>query len=374
MKIPVSRPDLSDLEKNFLNEAFDSTWISSAGKFLDLAENHVAELSGKKYCVLTSNGTVAIHLGLEAIGIRAGDEVIVPSLTFIASVNAITYTGAVPVFVDVEPKHWGLCSAAVESAITSKTRAILAVNLYGHPAALDELRKIADLNGLALIEDNAEAPFATWKGAATGSFGDISTFSFFGNKVVTSGEGGAVTTNDLQTYNKMKILRDHGMSKSEKYHFPVIGYNFRLNNLSAAVLVAQISRKNEILENREKVYNFYNSIFKKYDFMHLQMISENATLSPWLYPLTLESLNQRNTFMQLLNNYGVETRPFFKPVHLEPPYVKRHNNRVYGSLENTINVSNLGMNLPTASNFKDDELDYLKLAIINSLNEMESLV
>jgi len=353
--IPISRPDLSSLEKKYLNEAFTSSWISSTGEFINRAEKLISNLAGTKYAVVTSNGTTALHLALLVSGVSEGDEVIVPSFTFISSVNAIKFCGATPVFVDISCNTWTLDPDQVEKAITEKTKAILAVNLFGHPYDHEAISLISNKFGLKIIEDNAEAPGAEFNGTKTGGLGDVATFSFYGNKIITAGEGGALTTNDQVFAEKARIFRDHGMNKSRKYHFDVIGFNYRMTNISAAILTAQMERFETMTQKRLNLYDYYSQIMRKTISLKSQPIAKWAKISPWLYPVLCESADMRDDLMQKLKNRGIETRPFFYPVHKQRAYAEFNSHK----LVNTDEISSRGLLLPTSSSFNEEELRYL---------------
>ena len=355
--IPVSQPDLSSLEKQYLNEAFDSGWISSSGKFVSDFESKWAECTGSSHVLTVANGTVALHLALLAMNIGEGDEVIVPSLTYIASVNAIKYVGATPVFCDVDRNSWNIDVEKVADLITSKTKAIIAVHLYGNPCNLSYLRKLCDSKHLYLIEDAAEAPFATHKGTQVGSFGDISTYSFFGNKIISSGEGGAVVTSNNDLWKAMKILRNQGMDPNRRYFFTEIGYNYRLTNIQCALLVAQLERSSEMLERRNHIYSVYNEALDGLQGVEFQRVEDFDVRSPWLYTILLtESLGLSvENVMEELGKVGIETRPAFIPIHKLPPYAKFN----HLDLSNTQYISKFGLSLPTSSVMSDSDVKFV---------------
>src|SRR4051794_23071679 len=260
--IPVAAPDLSGNEEKYVVDAIRSSWISSSGPYLQRFEREFAALCGTKAALAVCNGTVALHLALLGLNVRPGDEVLVPSLTYIATANAVRYVGAEPVFVDVDPHTWTMSPELIERHITPRTTGIIPVHLYGHPADMDEINHLAAVHGLWVVEDAAEAPFARYKGRPVGSLAEIATFSFYGNKVLTSGEGGAVTLNNGQLYKRLSTLRGQGMDPRRRYYFPVTGYNFRLTNLAAAVLCAQLERSKELLERRAAIYRQYDIGFR----------------------------------------------------------------------------------------------------------------
>ena len=209
------------------------------------------------YKCLRRNGTVALHLALLAMGVGPGDEVLIPSLTYIASANAVRYVGAEPVFVDVDPKTWCINPNLLESNISPRSKGIIAVHLYGHPADMDAINQIAKRHGLWVVEDAAEAHLAQYKGRPTGSLAAIATFSFYGNKIFTSGEGGALTLDDPDLEERIRILRGQGVDPKRRYYFPIIGYNYRLTNVACAMLCGQLERRVNILERREWIYQQY---------------------------------------------------------------------------------------------------------------------
>ena len=233
--IPVSAPTLAGNEKRYVMDCLESNWISARGKYVEQFEAAFAEFCGVRHGVSCTNGTVALHLALLALGIGPGDEVIVPTLTFVATANAVRYCGATPVFVDCEPETWNIDPGLIESRITPKTKAIIVVHLYGHPVDMDAVMSLADRHGLFVVEDAAEAHGAIYRGRMVGSIGHIATFSFFGNKVISTGEGGMVTTDDAELARIVRLLKEQGMDPKRRYWYPVVGYNYRMTNVTAAI-------------------------------------------------------------------------------------------------------------------------------------------
>lgn len=363
MRIPVSRPDLSPLELANVQQAVESTWISSSGEFLRQLEERFQVATGCEFAIPVANGTVALHLALAALGIGPGDEVIVPSLTYIATANSVRYTGATPVFADVTDSDWGLDAVEVEALITPRTRAVIAVHLYGHPANMTALRAVADRHGLSLIEDAAEAPFATCDGRPVGSLGDVATFSFYGNKIISSGEGGAVTTNDPALAARMRLLRGQGMDPERRYFFPVVGFNYRMTNVAAAIACAQLDRAPEMLASRRRLYATYDAAVATLPSLSSQPVQSWATVSPWLYPVVVESgEHERDRLMRELDAQGVETRPFFIPIHRLPPYLDEHGD-IVASLPVTDRLAACGFSLPTSSSFTQEEIERVVAAL-----------
>ena len=267
----------------------------------------------------TSNGTTALHLALVALGIGKGDKVIVPSLTFIAVANAVTYTGATPVFVDSDVQYWCMDPSKIEEKIDSVTKAIIVVHLYGHPCDMDKIKQIADRYKLLIIEDCAEAHGAEYKGKKVGSFGCISCFSFYGNKIMTTGEGGMCLTNDEALAEKMRILRDHGMNPTKKYWHDVIGFNYRMTNLQAALGVAQLNKIESLVNRKRQIAATYTNLLRNVPSVISAPEMPWAKSVFWLYSI-LVNKKVRNNVIQRLEKEGIETRPFFYPITVLPPY------------------------------------------------------
>ena len=244
--IPIYKPDLGGNEKKYVNECIDTSWISSRGRFVQEFERRFSERIKVAHATAVSNGTVALHLALEALGIQDGDEVIVPTLTYIASVNAISYTGATPVFCDSDALSWQMDPEDIRRRITPKTRAIMVVHLYGQACDMDAIMRIAKEHNLFVIEDCAEAFGTLYKGQHVGAFGDIATFSFFGNKTITTGEGGMVVSNDKALLERARHLKGQGLAAHREYWHDVIGFNYRMTNIQAAIGLAQLERAREV--------------------------------------------------------------------------------------------------------------------------------
>ena len=354
-RIYVSKPDLGELERAALLQAYDSGWISSQGEHVNQFELEWAQQVGSKYALAVSNGTVALHLILASLEIGPGDEVIVPSLTFIASVNAITYVGAKPVFVDVNRNTWCIDVQEVSRVRTEKTKAILGVHLYGNLSGAMDIQEYCKNEKLFYIEDSAEAPFAEYDGKMAGNIGHVASFSFFGNKILTSGEGGAVTTSDPELYKRMKLLRDQGMSSTRRYYFEKIGFNFRLTNLQASILRVQLKRSQEMLAKRRTLFEKYRNAFIEFETFEYMQVDPKVTPSPWLFTFLVEPSGQKTkaSLMDYLESLNIESRPIFIPVHSLPAYSN------FNDLElpNTSEISNRGISLPTSSVISESEVD-----------------
>ncbi len=358
--IPIVAPNLKGNEFKYLVDAFLSSWISSSGHYIQRFERNFSAYCGCSHGVAVSNGTAALHLALVALGIGPGDEVIVPDLTFAAPINTVIHCGATPIIVDVQKDSWCIDPIEIEKAITKKTKVILPVHLYGQPCEMDKIMAIAKKHNLFVVEDCAEAHGATYGGKKVGSFGDINCFSFFGNKVLTTGEGGMCITHSLELDEKMRVLRDHGMNKNKKYWHDVVGYNYRMTNLQAAIGVAQLERINATLKEREDVERKYREVLSSIDFIEFQKDNlPNRRKITWLVTALINDGN-RDLYMESMKKAGIDVRPFFYPLSDMDIYKKYvFSNKVSKSL------SNKGLSLPTAIDLSDDIYERI-LAIFNS--------
>ena len=337
-KIPVAQPEIGKEELENVSAAVKSGWVSSKGPFIEKFEEDFAAYVGVKHGVSSSNGTTALHLALAALGLGKGDKVIVPSLDFISVANVVTFVGAKPVFVDSHPEYW--CMDPSKLPVDKKTKAIVAVHLYGHPCDMDKITKTAKEYNLTIIEDCAEAHGATYKGRMAGTFGVISCFSFYGNKIITTGEGGMCLTSDDELAQKMKILRDHGMNPKRKYWHDVIGFNYRMTNLQAALGVAQLKKIDSIIERKRKAAKEYNRLFEEIQQINPPPEMPWAKNVYWLYSILVDAA-KRDKVIDYLGEHGIESRPFFYPTHLMPPH------KTDVSLPVAEELSRRGINLPS---------------------------
>jgi perosamine synthetase len=350
----VAEPKLGGNEAAYVQDCMESTWISSAGSYIEKFERSLTEVTGTKHVVSANNGTTALHLALSALGIGPGDEVVVPSLTYIASANAVGYCGATPVFADVERGSMGLDAEDAARRITPRTKAIMAVHLYGHPADMTAITALADQHGIPVVEDAAEAHTATWDGRPVGSHGLVGTFSFFGNKVLTTGEGGAVSTDDDELAARLRLLRGQGMDPARRYWFPVKGFNYRMTNIEAAIGCAQLEQLPDFLRRRREIADHYGARLAGVEGLETPTTSPRATRVNWLYTVLLPdrfSAEQRDRLMAQLSEDGVETRPVFYPMHQLPPYAQEDTFPV------STELARRGISLPTHVNLTDDDLD-----------------
>ncbi len=364
--IPVAAPDLKGNELKYVTECIETEWISSNGRFVPLFEEKFAHFAGKKYGISVSNGTTALHLALLAAGIGKGDEVIVPTLTFVATANTVLYTGAKPVFVDSEASNWCIDPNILEKKITMKTKAIIPVHLYGHPADMVRIMRIARKYKLTVIEDAAEAHGALVSGKRVGSFGHINCFSFFGNKTMTTGEGGMVVTNDEKTAKTIKFLRDGGRDRSKNlYYHTVLAYNYAMTNLQAAVGVAQLERVNDFISKKRKIAKWYKKEFKNIDLLEVSPELKGYKSNYWMFSIVLKPTAKisRDQLIRKLKERGIETRPFFCPMHTLP-YMRT--NEKFPVAER---LANNGINLPSGISLTKSEVKYITSCVIKSLKQ-----
>lgn len=319
---PVYKPHLTDEERRLVLDCIDSTWISSKGPYIGEFEEKFADFVGAKHALSVSNGTVALHVALEALGIGQGDEVIVPTLTYVASANAVRYTGATVVFADSEEDYWQLDPDEVERRITDRTKAIMPVHLYGHACEMDRLLKLAERYKLKVIEDCAEAIGTKFAGRSVGTFGDIATFSFFGNKTITTGEGGMVVTNDDCLADLVGRLKGQGLAKDREYWHDIIGFNYRMTNICAAIGCAQMIYVYEILAKKQRVAEWYRECLSGLP-VSVQDVRPGTFHSYWMIALLTGDAVDRDLLRARLKASSVETRPAFPPVHRMPMYNDR---------------------------------------------------
>lgn len=324
--IPIFEPEFSATDRQYLLECIDTGWISSQGHFITDFEGKFAARTGVAHGIATSNCTTALHLSLMGLGIGPGDEVICPDLTFIAPANMVAMTGATPVLADVEPVSWCLDPTRFEALITPRTRAVIVVHAFGHAADMGAIMTIARRHGLKVIEDVAEAPDAFWIDPAdgrrqrVGTFGDTACYSFFANKIMTSGEGGMLLCDDAQLAHDLRVLRDHGMSRERRYVHDVIGTNYRLTNMQAAVALAQLERLDDTHARRLVQRETYRRGLAGCDKIAFRPIADWCQPVHWLTTITLRATELRAPLMEYLRENGVEPRPMIFPVHEAKPY------------------------------------------------------
>lgn len=356
-KIALAIPVLNGNEKKYVNDCLDTGWISSIGKYVNAFEGEFARFCGVNHALSCANGTVALHLAMLAFDLKADDEVIVPTLTYIASANAVSYCGAKPVFIDAEDQTWNMNPDLIEAKITPRTRGIIVVHLYGHPTDMDPIMKIAEKHKLFVVEDAAEAHGALYKNRPVGSIGHVNIFSLFGNKIITTGEGGVITTNDDALAAKMRLLRGQGMDPARRYWFPTIGYNYRMTNIQAAIGLGQVENIQWHLSKRREVSDGYFKHLKGLtDFLDLPKEQSWARHSYWMFSVLLKETVQmtRDDFMKALGNLGIETRPLFYPMHVLPPYAEKNSTYPVADV-----LAARGLNLPTHAMLTEEDIAYV---------------
>jgi len=357
-RIPLYQPSLDGNERKYVTECLDSTWISSKGKFIKLFEDEFAKFIGVNHATTVSNGTVALHLALTTLGIREGDEVIVPSFTYIASVSSISHTGATPIFVDSLTDTWQMNPDDVRRKITPRTKAIMVVHLYGHPCEMNELTKIAREHNIFLIEDCAEAFGSQYEGKHVGVFGDMAVFSFYGNKTITCGEGGMVVTNDETLYDRAYHLKMHGLAKHREYWHDVLGFNYRMTNICAAIGLAQLENAKEKISMKRQLMIWYNELLHGLPVTpHGE--SANVFHSYWMYSILVGNPELRDALRSNLAASGIETRPTFFPVHTMPMYARR-----YQRLPVAESLGWRGVNLPSWPGLSKEHVGEIAAVIV----------
>ncbi|MEM9161532.1 MAG: DegT/DnrJ/EryC1/StrS family aminotransferase [Cyanobacteria bacterium P01_F01_bin.4] len=369
-RIPISQPSITALEIACVTDAMQSGWVSSRGEYIDRFEETFAAYCGTQYALTTSSGTTALHLALASYGIQPGDEVIVPNLTFVATANAVTYVGAKPIFVDIDPETLCIDVNQVEQAITTRTKAIIAVHLYGHPANIPALQAIAKPQDIWVIEDAAEAHGAMIQGQKAGALGDCGVFSFFGNKIVTCGEGGMLTTNNADLYKRALHLRNQAMSPTQRYWHTEIGFNYRMTNLQAALGFAQLKRIDAFIQKKKAIFEKYQYYLSphlsKHPNLKLNRTASWADNVFWQICLEVEGWTAlaRNQFMQVLADRGIESRPYFYPISDMPMY----NETTVHSTPVAHQASQQGLNLPSYFEMRDQDIEDVCNIISASLN------
>jgi len=339
---PIAEPSLDNTEYRYLMDAFTSTWISSRGKYIDQFEEGFSNYIGTNHGVAVSNGTVAIHLALKALGIGEGDEVIIPDLTFAATINAVLLAHATPVLVDVNIDDWTISVEEIKKAIGPNTKAIIPVHVYGQACDMEGIMALAKEHDLKVIEDCAEAHGAEFKGQRIGSFGDIATFSFFANKIITTGEGGMCLTNSSELDDKMRQLRDHGMSREKKYWHEEIGYNYRMTNLQAAIGCAQLEKIDQLIAMKGGIEENYKKHLDDLGLIEWQKEFSDRKKVVWLVSCLSD---RKEEISELLRANNIDVRPFFYCLSDMPIYQE------YAfSNKNAKIISEKGMNLPTVEN------------------------
>ena len=358
--IPIFEPYFAGNEKKYLTDCIDTTWISSQGEYILKLEKALADYHGMKHAMVTSSCTTALHLSLKSLGMSSGDEVICPDLTFIAPANMIVLSGAKLKLVDIDPETFTINHKQIEKKITKRTKAIMVVHQFGHSADMDPIMKIAKRHNLKVIENNAESIGGKYKGKKLGSIGDLATLSFYANKIITSGEGGAILTNSKKIAEKCYVLRDHGMFRTlhpiKRYIHIELGFNYRMTNMQAAVGFSQLEIINKLLKKRNAQMLLYEKYLSR--ISEIKVRSFKAWCSPvhWLTTITVNKINLRNRLIHFLTRAGIDARPMINPVH-EALHFKKYFNKK--NFNNSLQISKNSLHLPSSTSLKASEVKFI---------------
>ena len=367
--IPVCEPAFFGKEKEYVQECMDTNWISSLGRFVPLFEKAFSGFIGTKHGIACSNGTSALYLAYASLGIGPGDEVIIPNLSNIASANSVILSGAKPVLVDIEEPSMGIDASKIEEKITSKTKAILVVHLYGHPCDMDAILEITKKHNLLLVEDCAEAHGASYKGKKVGSFGDASAWSFYSNKILMTGEGGMVLTNSADVEKEARLIRDLGFTEP-RFHHSVLGFNYRMTNIQAAIGYAQVECVDAILAKKKALKALYDGLLADVPGIRVQGAADWAEPVLWMYVIFLEDSfgMTPKELMGVLKEKGIDSRPLFFPFHRQPLYTEGGDDRYpncEGDFPVSDKVSETGLYLPSGINLTEEQVT----TIVDALKE-----
>lgn len=368
--IRVCEPTIGKEELENVIDCIKTNWISSKGKYVTEFEEKFSKYCGAKYGITTTSGTTALHLALASLDIGKNDEVIIPTFTMISTANAVIYTEAKPIFIDSETNTWNIDVNKIEEKITNRTKAIIPVHIYGHPVDIDPILEIAEKYNLFVIEDAAEAHGAEYKGKKIGCLGDIGCFSFYANKIITTGEGGMVVTNSVEIARKARILKDLSYCEEKRFLHQHLGFNFRMTNIQAAIGLAQLEKIDKFIEMRRNNAKLYNSFLKNIKGITLPPEAKWAKNVYWMYSILIEDDfgMSRDELQEKLKESGIETRTFFIPMH-QQPFLKRMG-LGKGSYPVADELSMKGLYLPSSSSLTKDDIIFVchnieKLASVN---------
>ena len=365
--IPIFKPYITGNEKKYLLECAETEWFSARGPFVNKFEKKLSKYIGIKYALSTSNCTVALHLALKALNIGIDDEVICPALTFISPIHMVKLAGAKPVLVDIEEDTCNMDPKKIKESITKNTKAIIVVHAFGQPAKMDEILTIAKANNLYVIEDVAEAFGATYKNNYVGSFGDISCLSFFANKMITTGEGGMVLTNNIDIFDKLVSLREYGRNKKERYLYDDIGFNYRMTNMQAALGIAQIENFDNILEIRQKQFSLYCKLPLSIKEIKIRPSHNWSKSVHWLMTIKLEKQNIRDHIIKIMRQKGIELRAMIYPVYYSKPYLSLGDIMTFPITEK---VSINSLHLPSATSLTEEDIIFIIDSLKVTINEI----
>jgi perosamine synthetase len=359
LHIPMSAPDITETEINAVNEVLLTPYLSIGPKIVEF-EGAVASYIGTQHAIGVNSGTSGLHLAMIAAGVGEGDEVITPSFSFIASANSVLYTGAKPVFIDIDPMAANMNPALIEAAITERTKAILPVHAFGQPADIDPILTIARKYNLHVIEDACEAIGAEYKGRRAGTLAEAGVFAFYPNKQMTTGEGGVIVTNDQEWDSLFRSLRNQGRDVFDSWlNHTRLGYNYRLNELSSALGVAQLKRINELLAKRAQVAEWYNARIDKIDGVDKPNIVETTTRMSWfVYVIRCANGIVRDQLIKSLTEVDIPSRPYFTPIHLQPFYQQKFGWK-QGDFPHTEQAGKTFLALPFSSVMREEQVEYV---------------
>ena len=373
--IPVCAPLLEGNERKYVLDALDTKWISSSGKYVERFEQEFSKYCDTKYGISVTNGTTALHLALVSLGIGRGDEVIVPAFTMISSALAVCYTGAMPAFVDAEKETWNIDPEKIEEKITPKTKAIMVVHIYGHPCDMGPIMEIAKKHNLKIIEDAAESHGAEYNGKKCGSFGDVACFSFYANKIITTGEGGMVITSDEGISEKCRYYKNLSfpLKGPRSYLHEDIGFNYRMSNLHAAIGLAQTEKADEYVEMRRQNNSLYRKYLRDVEGLYFQAEKKGSKNVYWMNAVVIDPQKFGLTCDELANKLkaqGVDTRPLFKGMHMQPS-LKKYGCDMEGEYPVTEWLSENGLYLPSGSGLREEQIKKI-CEIIKKIHKNES--
>ena len=357
--IPITKPSITELEVNYVNDAIKNGWGSNCYNYILQFQEKFSKYLGSQYALATSSCTGAIHLALLALDLKPGDEVLITESTWIASVEPILYIGAKPIFIDIDKKTWCIDAEKLEKSITSKTKGILAVHLYGNICEMDDIMALAKKHSLWVLEDSAEALGSEYKGKKCGSIGDVGVFSFHGTKTMTTGEGGIITTNREDIFKRCSVLNDHGRdpdnSEGKYFWMKEYGYKYKMSNLQASLGCAQIERVDDLINKKIKIFEWYKSQFEKYDFIDMNFTQKGCKNSYWMPTVVVdEKINfNRDILINQMNNKGINVRPFFYPLSSLTFFSKEISN------QNAYSISKRALNLPSFHDITNEDVIFV---------------
>jgi len=366
--IPIAKPYIGEEEAEAVYRQVKSGWISMGQKVKEF-ENAVCEYLGVTHAIAMNSGTATLHAALIALGVGPGDEVILPTLSFISSANAVISCKATPVFCEVDPRTFNVTSETMQTVMTSRTKVLMPVDLKGQPVDYDTLNKLANESGIAVLSDSAESFGAIYKGHKTGGQCRVHSFSFFANKSITTGEGGVVTTDDAEVAEKCQLIRTQG--QSERYVHVDIGYNYRLTDVSAALGVAQLGRIEWIMEEKERIAKSYNGAFAGHPLIKVPSVPEYVNRPSWyMYCLTLDKRINKDNVLKLMKTQGVDYRLSFPPIHLQPIYRKLFNYHK-GDFPISEAVFNRFIDIPCWVGMTQEQMERVVKVVISSVERSE---